>query len=50
MVVCLIFQDGYTPLRIASALGYIKVVKFLLAGGANPNLQGEVSGGIVTVF
>ena len=33
----LIFQSGQTPLVIAAALGFFKVVKLLLVKGADPN-------------
>ena len=40
---CCCYQDGYTPLHIASEYGYLEVVKILLAYGADVNDKTDVS-------
>ena len=37
-------QNGWTPLVAAALMGHLDVVKELLKNGANPDIQGPVSG------
>ena len=41
--ICIYLQDQYTPLYIASALGFNDVVKSLIAANADVNCVCEVS-------
>ena len=42
LVLCIIYQDGWTALMYASRKGHMEVVKLLLDHGANKDLQDEV--------
>ena len=42
-IICIVYQDGWTALMIASEKGHKEVVKLLLDHGANINMQNKVS-------
>ena len=43
LIVTILKQDGWTALHIAACNGYVEVVKWLLASGANVNEKYTVS-------
>ena len=42
-IVCVYYQNGYTPLYKASEKGHLEVVKYLKEAGADINTKDDVS-------
>ena len=43
LVLCIIYQDGWTALMLASQQGHKEVAKLLIDHGANKDIQNKVS-------